>query len=135
MEPTSILIVDDNPSMARTTALILWRKGYAVDQAQDGLAAVEKVRQSPFDVILMDIKMPRMDGVEAYRRIRAIRPGATAIMITAYDVEDLVKEALQNGAYACLDKPVNVDELLHLIEEAASRHEDAGQVGREGQGE
>jgi len=98
-QKANILIVDDNPSMTRTTALVLGRKGYAVEVAEDGPTAIGKVQEAPFDVILMDIKMPLMNGVEAYRRIKEIRPKAAVIMMTAYAVGDLVQQALQEGAY------------------------------------
>ena len=66
----SILIVDDNLSMCKTMSLILSRKGYSVKTAADGPEAIEKVREKSFDMIFMDIKMPVMDGVETYRRIK-----------------------------------------------------------------
>jgi two-component system response regulator HydG len=114
----SILIVDDNISLARTTALILGRKGYAVDMAQDGPTAIEKALHTPFDVALMDIKMPLMNGVETYKRIKAICPGTAVIMMTAYAVEDLVAEALQEGAYAVIYKPLDMERTLELVERA-----------------
>ena len=108
-------------SMTRTIALILQHKGYAVDVAQDGLTAIEKVEQTPFDAVLMDIKMPRMSGVEAHRRIKAIHPRMPVIMMTAYALEDLVAEALQEGAYAVVYKPLGIDRVIELIEEARNR--------------
>lgn len=117
-EKLRILIVDDDPGMTRTTALILEHKGYRVDTAEDGLAAIDRVRTTPFDVILMNIKMPVMDGVETYKRIKAIQPGTAVIMMTAYAVKDLIAEALQEGAYGVLHKPLDIARLVKLIEEA-----------------
>jgi two-component system response regulator HydG len=116
-EKAQVLIVDDQPGMVRTTALVLERKGYVVDGAEDGQTAIERVQQTPFSVVLMDIKMPIMNGVETYKRIKAIRPGTAVIMMTAYAVEDLVAEALQEGAYAVIHKPFGLDELLRLLDE------------------
>lgn len=113
-----ILIVDDDASMVRTTAMILGRKGYAVSTAQDGHAAIEKVKEQPFDIIFMDIKMPVMDGVETYRRIKEIRPKAVVMLMTAYAVEDLVAQALEEGAYGILYKPLDMDEVVAMIEAA-----------------
>jgi DNA-binding NtrC family response regulator len=98
-------------------SLILKRKGYAVSTANDGLEAIEKVGESPFDIIFMDIKMPVMDGVEAYKRIKKIRPEAVVIMMTAYAVEDLVEEALKEGAYGIVYKPLDIEKVVALIKE------------------
>jgi DNA-binding NtrC family response regulator len=114
----SILIVDDEVSMARTTAMILERKSWTVTTAHNGPEAIEIARTHPFDVILMDIRMPLMDGVETVRRIKRVRPGAVVIMMTAYAVEDLVQQALEEGAYGILYKPLDIDRMMSLIEEA-----------------
>ena len=118
---TRVLVVDDQPGMLRTTAMVLNRKGYDVDIAQNGSAALEKIKQTPFDVVLMDIKMPLMDGVETHKRIKQIRPDAVVMMMTAYAVEDLVQEALQEGAYGIVYKPLEMEELLKLVDEIVKR--------------
>jgi len=87
----SVLIVDDNVSLCKTLSLILRHKGYDVATAADGSEAIMRVEERLFDMIFMDIKMPLMDGVETYRRIKRIRPEAAVMMMTAYAVEDLVK--------------------------------------------
>jgi two-component system response regulator HydG len=121
----NILIVDDNVSLCRTMALVLGRKGYAVTTAKDGRQAIERVKERPFDVIFMDIKMPLMDGVETYRRIREIRPEAAVMMMTAYAVEDLVQQALEEGAYGVIYKPLDVEKVVAVIEEAKLAKEGA----------
>jgi two-component system response regulator HydG len=117
-QKAKILIVDDNVSLCRTMALILNRQGYTVDTTSQGLEAIDKVSQQPFDFIFLDIKMPLMNGVEAYRKIKAIRPEATVFMMTAYAVEDLIQQALQEGAYGVLYKPLDPEKVLALIAEA-----------------
>ncbi|MFW6115666.1 MAG: response regulator [Chloroflexota bacterium] len=118
----SVLIVDDDWGTARTTALILDRKGYAVETAASGAEALAKVRERPFDVILLDIRMPVMDGIETHRRIKAIRPHAVVVMMTAYALDELIQQALDDGAYGILYKPLDVDRLLAIVREArASR--------------
>ncbi len=124
-EQARILIVDDDPSTVRTTAMILERKGYAVETAENGLEAVNMVEEQDYDVILMDIKMPEMNGVEAHRRIKAIRPETTVVMITAYAVEALIQQALDDGAYGILYKPLDIDKMVAIIEDAHAKRENA----------
>ena len=115
-EQASVLIVDDNASLCRTAAFVLTAKGYAVTTALNGLQALERVRQSHFDMIFMDISMPLMDGVEACRRIRRIRPGAVVMMMTAYAVEELVQQALEKGACGILYKPLDMEEVIAVLQ-------------------
>ncbi len=115
----SILIVDDNVSLVRTMSFVLKRKGFTVVTASDGPEAIERVREMPFGIILLDIKMPVMDGVETHREIKKIRPEAVVVMMTAYSVEDMVREALRDGAYGIIYKPVAMDKVIALIEESS----------------
>ncbi|MFH0871340.1 MAG: response regulator [bacterium] len=126
-EKTRVLIVDDDSSMLHTTALVLEGLGYAVDVARDGDTAIEKTQQADFDIILMDIKMPLMDGVETYKRIKAIHPEAAVIMMTAYAVEDLVAAALEEGACGVLYKPLDFERTVGLIEK--TRRERGNEAG------
>jgi two-component system response regulator HydG len=114
----SILVVDDNVSLCKTMSFVLSRKGYSVATAKDGPEALERVKEKPFDMIFMDIKMPVMDGVETYKRIKGIRPGAAVMMMTAYAVEDLVQEALEEGAYGIIYKPLDMEKVITLVQEA-----------------
>ena len=121
----SILIVDDNVNLCKTTSFVLSRKGYAVAIANDGPEAIAMVEQRPFDMIFMDIKMPLMDGVEAYKRIKRIRPEAVVMMMTAYAVEELVQEALREGAHGIMYKPLDIENVVALIERAREAEEGA----------
>jgi two-component system response regulator HydG len=114
----SILIVDDDISLCKTITHILGRKGYMVTTAQDGPEAIERVKERSFDMTFVDIKMPLMNGVETYRRIKKIRPEAVVMMMTAYAVEDLVQKALQEGAYGITYKPLDIERVTTIIEEA-----------------
>lgn len=116
MDNPRILIVDDNESLCKTMSLILGHKGYAVTTAADGPEAVERVKKSSFDIIFMDVKMPSIDGVQTYKGIKKIRPGAVVVMMTAYAVEDLVQEALQEGAYGIIYKPLDIEKVTAVIE-------------------
>jgi len=115
-EKASILIVDDNADICSIMSLILKFQGYTVTTASNGLEATEKVREHPFDAIFMDIMMPIMDGVKSCKIIKKMRPEAVVVMMTAYAVEDLVQEALREGACDVFYKPVDIDKMVDLIE-------------------
>jgi two-component system response regulator HydG len=119
----SVLIVDDDASMSRTMSLVLARKGYEVSTAPDGPTAIGMVKDRPFDIIFMDIKMPVMDGVEAFEKIKVIRPDAVVVMMTAYALEDLVQKALREGAYDIIYKPLDIGKVFGTIEEVKARGE------------
>lgn len=117
-EMGSVLIVDDNESMCKTLSFILNRRGYATTTAHDGPDAIRLTEETPFDLTLMDIRMPLMNGVEAFKKINGLRPGAAVVMMTAYSVEELVQEALKEGAFGIIYKPLDIDKVISLIEEA-----------------
>ncbi len=112
----SILIVDDDIGMTETLFDIFTDLGYYVEIANDGFKALEKVKARTFDVILIDIKMPGINGVETYKEIKHIRPEAVAMMMTAYSVEDLLAEALKEGAYGVMHKPIEIPKVVEFIE-------------------
>jgi two-component system response regulator HydG len=115
---TSILVVDDLKSVRRALGGILGDEGYKVVLAEDGYQAIEAARKAPFDLVFMDIKMPGINGVQTFREIKRIDPEAVVIMMTAYSVEDLVSEALGEGAYGVVYKPFDIDEILAVTESA-----------------
>jgi CheY-like chemotaxis protein len=115
-DKASILIVDDDAGMCETLSDIMEDRGYRTIIALDGYEAVEKVRELDFDVILMDIRMPGMNGVETFRQIKGIQPDAAVVMMTAYAVEDLIEDALLEGAYGVLYKPFDMERMIGLID-------------------
>lgn len=116
-EKVKILVVDDEESAAKTLGGILEDEGYAVDTARDGNKAIEMVKTAHYHIIFMDIKMPGINGVETFKEVKRIDPDAAVIMMTAYAVEDLIKEAVQEGAYACVYKPFDMEKILRTIDE------------------
>ena len=114
----SILVVDDEVDTCQNLSDILTDLGYHVDTAQDGLTALEMVRQKPYDVALLDLKMPGMDGLTLYREIKKLRAGTVAIVVTAYAGGDTKAEALAAGAWQVLSKPVDFPKLLSFVDEA-----------------
>ncbi len=113
-----ILVVDDNEEFLQNTKDILELAGYEVLCASDPLKGLEQARLEHPDLILMDIRLPIMDGVEAYERIRETTPEVPVIMMTAYSVDDLVVKALHEGAFGALIKPLDFDQLLPIIDRA-----------------
>jgi len=117
MGKINILVADDLRSIRLTLGGILEDEGYNVVTVENGYQAIEAVRKTHFGAIFMDIKMPGINGVQTFREVKKIDPKATVIMMTAYSVEDLVKEALEEGAYAVIYKPFDIDRVVATIEE------------------
>jgi CheY-like chemotaxis protein len=118
-DKTTILVVDDNEDLLETFAMILKRRGYEVQTACDGFAAVDKFKEQNFDVTLMDIVMPDMNGVDAFKKIREIQPDASIILMTAYSDEELIQSAVDQGVTLIIQKPIRIDTLIKLIDETA----------------
>ena len=114
---TRILIVDDEKNMRNTLAKILECENYQVTTAATGEEAVEICTREGFDVILMDVRMPGIDGVEAFRRIRRHREGVRVIMMSAFSVDEIKEAALEEGAIAFLPKPLDVEQVIRLVSE------------------
>ena len=108
----SILVVDDEQIM-RNLYCRLFKKEYKVVTAKDGYEAIEAVKRDDFDVIFMDIKMPGKNGVETFKEIKRINPEATVFMMTAFEVPELIEDALNEGANGCLYKPFAVADVRH----------------------
>jgi DNA-binding NtrC family response regulator len=112
-----ILVVDDNRSLADALADVFEAKGYQPTLAFDGVQAVEKVKEAAFDCVLMDIKMPRMSGVDAFKEIKKIAPSTPVILMTAYSVQGLIDEARTEGVLAILQKPVAPQKVCTILDE------------------
>src|SRR4029450_9327811 len=117
----SILVVDDDVDRCRNLSDILTDLGYRVDTAHDGPSALELVRRNAYDVALLDLKMPGMDGLTLYREIKKLRAGTVAIIVTAYAGGTTASEAMTAGAWQVLPKPVDFPRLLDLVNEALAQ--------------
>ncbi len=113
----NILVVDDNKDLLNTFALILKRKGYMVDTAEDGLQALEKFVMHHYDLVLMDVKMPQVDGIEALHRMREHDPKVRVILMTAYCEESRLQKMKEEGACSTLCKPIDIPKLIEMIGE------------------
>jgi CheY-like chemotaxis protein len=113
-----VLVVDDEIDICNNMADILGDLGMSVDTAQRGEAALEMIARRPYDIVLLDLKMPGMDGLELSRRIRQLRPGTVAIIVSAYANRLTHDEARGVGAWRVLPKPIELPRLLAIVDEA-----------------
>jgi len=126
MKPSAqatVLVVDDDPGHRTTLQTIIRSWGYTVDAADDGGTAVEKVRHRPYDLILMDVRMAAMSGIEALKRIKNYNPAIPILIMTAYSSVESAVEALKSGAYDYLTKPLDFEVLKLTIERALEHTE------------
>jgi DNA-binding NtrC family response regulator len=116
-----ILIVDDEPSIRRTLKDILEFEKYKVDEASDGLECLVKLKKDKYDVIIMDIKMPKMDGMEALERIQLLAPDTPTIMISGHANIDTAVDAVKKGAFDFISKPPDLNRMLITIRNAMDK--------------
>ncbi len=116
--PASILVVDDEVDTCRNLSDILTDLGHRVDVAHDGPSALQMAQQKHYDIALLDLRMPGMDGLTLYRELRKVQAGTVAIVVTAYASNATTQEAQAAGAWQVLPKPVDFPRLLKLMDEA-----------------
>jgi two-component system response regulator HydG len=115
----TLLIVDDDIAH-RTMLRILLHWQYEIFEADDGSTAIEEAEKRDFDLILMDIRMPGISGIEALDQIRSLRPDVPILMMTAYFSDEIADQAKDRGAFGCLGKPFNFKELKQNIQQAVT---------------
>lgn len=116
--PLHILLAEDNPVNQRVAVRFLERIGYQIDTVANGLEAVEAVRRQPYDLVLMDVRMPELDGLEATRRIRAEMPAdqqPRIVALTAYAYQEDLSECMAAGMNDTLTKPIQFDRLVSVL--------------------
>lgn len=118
-----ILIVDDDKGIRNTLREILQFEKYDVDEATDGLDCLVKIKQNQYDVIIMDIKMPKMDGMEAIERLQILSPDTPVVMISGHGNIDTAVEAVKKGAFDFISKPPDLNRLLITIRNAMDKSE------------
>ncbi len=111
----SILVVDDFPFYVDTLAAVLDVNGFIVQKAYSGANALEILQGHPVDILLTDVNMPGMDGMELYRKTKKIHPNITAILMTSYAPNELIEQGNAEGVKAILEKPVDIEFLLTLF--------------------
>ncbi len=117
----NILIIDDEPPIRRALKDVLAFEKYEVDEAADGLEGLVKIKQKRFDVILLDVKMPKMDGMEALDRIQEIAPETPVVMISGHGTIETAVEAVKKGAFDFISKPLDLNRLLITIRNALDK--------------
>jgi DNA-binding NtrC family response regulator len=118
---TSILIVDDEESVRDSLYSWFMEDGYHVECAENASKALSILEADSFDIILADIKMPGMDGLEMLRRIKSLRKDSIVIIMTAFATVDTAVQALKDGAFDYVTKPFDPDDLSHLIRNASKQ--------------
>lgn len=121
-EPSvNILVVDDELSVRDSLEHWFRRDGYHTASAKDGAEALKRFQEDRWDVVLIDMKMPGMDGLELQRRIHAVDPEIVSIIFTAYGSVENAVAALKEGAFDYVNKPINPDELAHVVQMAVEQ--------------
>jgi DNA-binding response OmpR family regulator len=113
-----LLVVDDERDTCANLADIFTDLGYEVDVAYDGPSALALAEHKTYDIALLDLKMPGMDGLELFRRIKAISHGTVAIVVTAYATSETARKVLDAGAWRIMPKPVDFAAMLRQVDEA-----------------
>ncbi len=116
-----ILVVDDEQAIRKALKEILEYEKHEVDLAKDGFEAIDKVKNQQFDLMLLDIKMPKIDGIEVLEKIQKINPELPVIIITGHGTVDTAVEALKKGAYDFLEKPLDLNRLLVAVRNALEK--------------
>jgi two-component system response regulator HydG len=123
-----VLVVDDQRNMRASTAMVLREGGYAVSEAEDGATAIQRLAVEAFDVVLTDVRMGAVDGMEVLRATLEATPTTQVIVMTAYGTIESAVEAIRRGAYDYIAKPFKEDELLLRVAKAAEKRRLLGEM-------
>ena len=117
----SILIIDDDESTRKSLSLIFDKKGYGAETARTGQEAINKARERFFNLALLDIRLPDMEGIELLAPLKEMHPDMVLVMVTAHASLETALRALNEGASGYITKPLNMDEVLAKIKEALEK--------------
>jgi DNA-binding NtrC family response regulator len=127
-----ILVADDDKDMCHMTSSILKKEGYKVDKAYGGEQAIRKVKARGYNLMILDYKLPDMDGINVFKVVHQAKPSLKVIMISAYGSPSIKSMAKKFGVYRFLDKPFNVKRLVSVVRDALAKSQ--GEVDRSSQG-
>src|SRR6185503_15452258 len=116
-----ILIVDDEPSMRDLLNILLSRAGYLVTTVEDGEDAVAQIGKEIFDLVITDLKMPKLSGLDVLKAVRKACPETVVLVVTAFASTDTAVEAMKCGAYDYITKPFQIDEVQLIVRNALER--------------
>ncbi|PYM94674.1 MAG: DNA-binding response regulator [Candidatus Rokuibacteriota bacterium] len=122
-DPATLLVADDDPGLRESLERTLTREGYRVVLASDGRAALERVQAGGVDLIVTDLRMPGLTGLELLRAAKAISPDVDVILLTAFGTVEEAVKAMKDGAYDFLTKPFRREQLLKLVDKALERRD------------
>lgn len=123
MEKMKMMLVDDEERFLQTTEKLLTKKGFAVLTATSGAEALERLEKTTVHVVILDVKMPGMDGIETLRRIKAQYPLVEVIMLTGHASVESAIDGLKSGATDYLMKPADIDDVIAKAEEAFEKRQ------------
>jgi DNA-binding NtrC family response regulator len=130
-ESARILVIDDEESIRKTVSLTLRHAGYVVDTAENGKQAIVKAEQNFYNLALIDIRLPDMEGTELLTALKQTTPRMVKIILTGYPTLENAVRAVNKGVNAYLIKPVNTDEMLKLIKQHLERQRQEKEYGQE----
>ena len=131
MKDKSVLIVDDEKSIRLTLAMALEKLEVPVDQAENGKEALSMLAEKPYSLMLLDLRMPGIDGMEVLRRVSEVRPEVKVVIISAYGTVETAVEAMKLGAVDFLEKPFNAEDVRQLVATLLDQEAQEKYVGRE----
>ena len=117
------MVVDDNPNFSQTVKDNLEARGFVVNTAGSDEEAINKAKERPHDIILIDAKVPPVNGLFIYLELKKVNPDAVAIMMTAYkeEMSHIIEQAIKKGVYAAIHKPFSIDKIVKIIEEIVEK--------------
>jgi DNA-binding response OmpR family regulator len=118
MSELKVLVVDDEEELVSTLGERLMLRGFEADGVITGEDALKRVGEKDFDVVILDVKMPGMDGLEVMKKMRALRPHLQVILLTGRGSEKESEMGLEQGAFAYLVKPIDIEDLIGKMKEA-----------------
>lgn len=130
IDQLSVLIVDDDPEFLKAMRKVFENAGYCVALAGDGKEALEALTHAPFDLVISDLRMPNLNGIELMEEISRRRLDIPVIFITGYGEVESYMDLMNLGAYEYINKPVNSKEILGIAKRAIEAHGDSRRVSR-----
>src|SRR5712692_7701686 len=117
----SILVADDEPSIRHVLSLVLSEKGYEVRAVSNGEEALKELALRPYDVVISDVRMPKLDGLALLQHAQGQWPGLTFLVMSAYGSQDAALQAVASGAYDYVQKPFKPEEVVFVLKKAEER--------------